>query len=589
VRALLTLAILAPCLAQQPAPHFTAESVLPAWGSRAEALRPGMLVSIYGRNLAPVGGCGGASTALRPPYPLELCRTTVTIAGRRAGLLAVLPTQINLQVPDGMPSSGRAPVQVTVGAARSAPVMVDFGPPVVRLSLFGPAYAGMPVWIRLERSHPYDTRYPYSLDPWDFGGGQFEVKRDGVAIEWHLPPRGNSGVVGGLANGSSAPAGSPRSRLPLHLVARLDVPGRYAVRFTGYQIRPTPAGVASVEADRSEWFEFDVRPPDAGRRDAWLRDLKRRLPVATAGELAGDLLPSALAAPGDWLIPVLFNLTHWSDTVTQVTEQSRPSIEHGEQIVRGYAAACLRAFEPAAARCHAAEYARRHGPPAPLLHALGNVREWLDESAIRAGLQSQEGWAQAGALEGVNALQIRSLDRDVIASADRILETNHREAVAALARVLALIPTSASRRLLWRMAGSGSLVSGQALLALTWIANAEDLPRLGAELLKHDPADPYGYGKSILAQQLQQRYGERSDPYLRRAMRESRQLWVRKEAALPLARRGEPAAFAALLDVVARQPSAAPEICAFAVELFPELKGAGCDGVFKALRAKAGR
>jgi hypothetical protein len=168
--------------------------------------------------------------------------------------------------------------------------------------------------------------------------------------------------VGGLANGSSAPAGSPRSRLPLHLVAPLEVPGRYAVRFTGYQIRPTPAGVASVEADRSGWFEFEVRPPDPARRDAWPRDLKRRLPVATAGELAGDLLPSALAAPGGWLIPVLFDLTHWSDTVTPATDQTRPSIEHGEQIVRGYAAACLRAFEQAVARRYAAEYARLQRP-----------------------------------------------------------------------------------------------------------------------------------------------------------------------------------------------------------------------------------
>src|SRR5579864_7727136 len=84
---------------------------------------------------------------------------------------------------------------------------------------------------------------------------------------------------------------------------------------------------------------------------------------------------------------------------------------------------------------------------------------------------------------------------------------------------------------------------------IAWIANAEDLPRLGAELLKYDAADPFGYRKASLPYQLDKQFGERSYPYLRRAMGESRQLWVRKEAALPLARRGEPDAVATLLDI----------------------------------------
>lgn len=597
LRALLVVAMMVPCLAQRPAlipvgvPYFTRESVVPVWGTHVEPLRPGMLVAIYGRSLAPVGGCGaGYTVPLRPPYPTELCGVTVTVAGKRAGLLAVLDTQINLQVPEGIPSSGQAPIQVTVGVTRSTPVIVDFGPPIVTLSTVAPAYVGMPVWIRLERPHPYDTYYPYSTDPWNFGGGEFEVRREGVPVKSRRPGRSPFGGVGrGLLNGSSAPAGSPRSRLPLHLVVAFDRPGSYAIRFTGHRLGFDRTGIQAVETDRSEWFEFEVRPLDRERRDAWLLDLKSRMSRGTAGELAGDLLPSALASPGEWLIPILLDLTHWSDAVTPRTEHNRPSIEHGEQIVQRYAAECLHAFDEQVVWRHAADYARQYGPSPAMVSGVGHNREWLDEAALRKGLGSREGWAQAGALEAINAMQTRTNDRDVIDAADRILKINNREAVTRLARVLGLIHTDESRRLLWRIVESGSQVSEQALICIAWIANGEDLPRLGAELLKYDAADPYGYRKSSLPYQLDKQFGERSYPYLRRAVGESRQLWVRKAAALPLARRGDAAAFATLLDIIVKQPSAQLEICEFARNQFPELKSADDAEVLAFLRAKAGR
>jgi hypothetical protein len=546
-----------------------------------------MLVSIYGQNLAPMGGCSLPAPA---QSSTELCGVTVTVAGKRAELLAVLDKQINLRVPEGVPSRGPAPIQVAVGEKRSAPVMVDFGSPMAKLSLVAVAYAEMPVWIRLERPYPYDTRYPYSPDPGNFGGAEFEVKREGVPLKLSIPVSSLvGGAVNGLLNGSSAPAGSPTSRLPLHLLFKLDRPGHYSIRFTGYQLRAARAGIERFETDRSEWFDFELLPSDRDRRDAWILDLKSRLPRATAGDLAGDLLPSALASPGDWLIPILLDLTHWSDTVTARTEQTRPSMEHGEQIVRRYAAECLRAFDEPTMLRLAADYARRNGPSPAMVQALGRYNEWLDDAAVRKGLQSQEGWAQAGALVAINAKQTRALDPEVIASADHILKSGNREAVLALAQVLGLIHTGESRRLLWRIVESNPDAAEQALICIAWLADHEDLPRLGAELLKYDAADPYGYRKSSLPYQLDKQYGEDSYPYLRRAMGESKQLWVRKEAALPLARHGEPAAFAALLDTIAKQPSAQPEICGFARNQFSELKSAGDAEVLAYLRAKAGR
>src|ERR1700719_3088960 len=79
--------------AQTGAPTFTADRVLPSGSARAVPLAPGMLVSIYGSNLGPVGGCVGqadtrrreAPNPLRPYqsfaetliYPAELCGVQV--------------------------------------------------------------------------------------------------------------------------------------------------------------------------------------------------------------------------------------------------------------------------------------------------------------------------------------------------------------------------------------------------------------------------------------------------------------------------------------------------------------------------------
>ncbi|MGH9612711.1 MAG: hypothetical protein ACRD4P_06495, partial [Bryobacteraceae bacterium] len=96
-------------------PSFPREGVVPVWGKHAQLLLPKMLVSIYGRNLASPDGC-----TQRPAipqggqYPQKLCGTTVRVAGIPAGLLAVLDSQINLEIPANAPVSGEAPIVVTV-------------------------------------------------------------------------------------------------------------------------------------------------------------------------------------------------------------------------------------------------------------------------------------------------------------------------------------------------------------------------------------------------------------------------------------------------------------------------------------------
>jgi hypothetical protein len=226
-------AVLAASLsAQTITPSFTRAGVVPA-----QSLMPNDLVTIYGHFLDAAAACGQPASPAGGIYPTEMCATQVTVGGIPAGLLAVLEKQINLKIPSEAPASGEVAIAVTVNGVRSQDVMVPFGKPKVILSLAGPAYVHMPVWISLKRPSPYDVSYPYALNPGNFGGGRFEVRQNGVILkplEIQDPPGGMA--MSGILNGSIAPTASPRGRLPLHLQYRFDTPGKYEIRFIGTRL-----------------------------------------------------------------------------------------------------------------------------------------------------------------------------------------------------------------------------------------------------------------------------------------------------------------------------------------------------------------
>ena len=174
-RLVLVFTVLGPGLSAQTAvPVFTRESVTPPWGKHREPLMPNEVTAMYGFNLAPAGGCAYPSPT-NGIYPTEVCGVRLTVAGVPAQLLAVLERQINFKVPAEAPTSGEAAIVVTVRGVSSQPVMVPFGKRKTTLSVAGPAYVHMPVWIDVDRARPYDISYPYTLDPRNFGGGRFEV------------------------------------------------------------------------------------------------------------------------------------------------------------------------------------------------------------------------------------------------------------------------------------------------------------------------------------------------------------------------------------------------------------------------------
>jgi len=206
--------------------------------------------------------------------------------------------------------------------ATSAPVLVRFGwnHPVIWLA--EPAHADGPVWLRVEK--PYGKgwlRYPFHLEPWDFGGSTVEVAFEGAALEaLPLPARGF--YPGGMLIG--LPRDVPRKymdRLPLHLLYRLDRTGTYQLRYTDYRYKP---GAVQPVMDQQSALTSIENLPATGPKSV------RKAPPRDTVDLLCDYLPNLLAG---------------RDAATLLT--LAPYLESPDPLVRQYAGYALNYFDPA--------------------------------------------------------------------------------------------------------------------------------------------------------------------------------------------------------------------------------------------------
>ena len=62
----------------------------------------------------------------------------------------VSETQINLKIPEELPTEGFIPIQVCAGKVCSDPVTMRFSARTALLTLERPAYVHMPVWINVD-------------------------------------------------------------------------------------------------------------------------------------------------------------------------------------------------------------------------------------------------------------------------------------------------------------------------------------------------------------------------------------------------------------------------------------------------------
>src|SRR3569833_2218249 len=154
-----------------------------------------------------------------------------------------------------------------------------------------------------------------------------------------------------------------------------------------------------------------------------------------------------------------------------------------------------------------------------------------------------------------------------------------------LAEALGSVKTDAARDLLWEMIDSG-IAAGQSRIALTWIHDPRDLPRLAALLTETNPASPNSMDTS-LAYGLHRGWGDAALPLLKQAARDTTQPGIRISSAEELIIAGEPEGFQYLLQAMGEKPSFKQEGLQFVRDRFPELRGQDEEALLVFLKAKA--
>ena len=124
------------------------------------------------------------------------------------------------------------------------------------------------------------------------------------------------------------------------------------------------------------------------------------------------------------------------------------------------------------------------------------------------------------------------MDRAVLAAAEKVARMTDGPAHSALCRYLGSVKTEESRKRLWQLTEDPA-AREQALIGLCWIADREDMPRLGQALVKG------GKGAMSLPHHLFRAYGTDSLPHIRKAARQSGDPHVREQCRQALLKIGE--------------------------------------------------
>jgi hypothetical protein len=418
-----------------------------------------------------------------------------------------------------------------------------------------PAYTDLPVWVQADLPEILTAHYPYHEDPGSFGPNQIELKRDGQVLTPAIFPTVPS--AGGILGGWIAPAGSPTNRLPLHLKYSLDTPGIYSVRWivVRREISSGTKQFSQITLAQSEWLTFELKQSTPRQRSAWLRNQLARARI-DPGLVAGEILPSIMAqAPNrDVLRAVMDQMYSDSDAVI------------------AYALGCAYRFPDRELHAQTLETIRQTGPSERLAYFVSWRSDLFENDAseiVEASLSSLQSRWDAQAVGALKMLifethlvnpkvsapsRLRMIaDRAVLAAAPNLMKRSTR-VQSALAEFLGGVKTDASRELLWQMAGSSGGDNEQAAIALTWIANPSDLPRLGELLVNPAGSKSTGRDRTTLIYGLVRGYGDAAISYLEKAVTDSPYVFVRLQSAEQLLPRGSPIAFRFFLDTVNQNP-----------------------------------
>ena len=116
------------------------------------------------------------------------------------------------------------------------------------------------------------------------------------------------------------------------------------------------------------------------------------------------------------------------------------------------------------------------------------------------------------------------IENAVFDAVPHIRSLKNPEALHALTLFCGTVKTARSRALLWELAANPSQRE-QALTCLCWIADPQDLPRLGALLLEPESTI------ENLPYMLQHNFGKQAIPYLRKAAQSAQSQSMREQCA----------------------------------------------------------
>lgn len=449
-----------------------------------------------------------------------------------------------------------------------------------------PAYTGSPIWIYADLGSPLEIRYPYGEDPGDFGPNRLEVKRGNDRL---TPVPFKPWVCqGGIVDGSIAPATSPTSRLPLHVQYSLDNAGVYSLRWTVVRHLFRDGQMTETVVAQSDWLSFEVKESSKEQKSSWLQKQISNVPI-DPGQMVGDYLPSLLAASPD----------------PQVLQAILGQLYSPNKLIQSCAFGSLRFFREGNIRAQVWEMLKLRGPNDSLAYVISWHAPWFEErkdelvgialhhldsredSQVAATLKTLGFLVHPGNFHWPTSSEIPAKsDRAVLAAAPKLMGRSP-EVAQRLAEYLGGIRSNSARDSLWQVADRPGAAHEQALIALTWIGDQHDLPRLAELLLKPGDVDKYGRDLATLPYHLVRAYGDRAVPYLERAVSESPYPFVRTQSAEELVLRGRPVAFRFFLDALENNRFYKQELVGWLRTQFPDqIRGSEDDAVIAFLKSR---
>ena len=448
--------------------------------------------------------------------------------------------------------------------AQTASVVV----PALTIAVDQPVYTGQPLWVRAIAGPLWNIRYPFRGAAQDIGCNRLEVKRNGVLLKPHPVSGADSGD--GIVCGSAAPAGSPENRLPLHVLYPLNVTGVYSVRWT--EITDGPYNADPKPRAQSDWLTFEVLQATPEQHESWIRNLLAH-PPEDDGHLAGDFLPSLLAAEPDPRALNTFVKYLYADNlmVSRVAASSLELFPQAE-VLRAVAAS-LEHHGPSETPAFFASYHKgwTHEDQHKIVHA--SIPYLRPPVSVSSSSQRRGPYASTQTSAAMTLLRFifyvpngawpvdpelaAYAGAQVLQASQSIITNGSVIEVRGLALYLgSMQPSPRAHETLLQIAGRSDGAAEQARICLTWHPQLADLPYLAGILIAPGDADPKGTDRSSLPYSMVRGYGDEALPFLERAVALSPYVSVRTQSAEELAFHGRPVGFQFLLDAIeTNQPS----------------------------------